>query len=166
MKKLLAIIVLLLVQFTFAQQRTNENDVPLTYKNPLSKGEVFLSLNPEWFIKDTNDKVIAFTSTDRKVKIMVAASAELSYKKIVENLKKKNDALWEILPAKKILKVKEVQKDKTEQEVIALAYAVPVAPNDDKIVSMMVLLQTNDLPQWERYFDTVAGTLGVIAIKQ
>ena len=165
MKKLLAIIFLLSVQITFAQ-RTNENDVPLTYKNPLSKGEVFLSLNPEWFIKDSNDKVIAFTSTDKKVKIMVAASAELSYKKIVENLKKKTDALWEILPAKKILKVKEVQKDKTEQEVIALAYAVPVEPNDDKIVSMMVLLQTNDLPQWEAYFDHVAGTLGVLAMKQ
>ncbi|PZR22498.1 MAG: hypothetical protein DI539_05370 [Flavobacterium psychrophilum] len=164
MKKLLAIIVLLSVQFTFAQ-RSNEDDVPLTYKNPLSKGEVFLSLNPEWFIKDNNDKVIAFTSTDKKVKVMIAASSELSYKKIVDNLKKKNDALWEILPAKKILKVKEIQKDKSEQEVTALAYAVPVAPNDDKIVSMMVLLQTNDLPQWERYFDTVAGTLGVIAIK-
>lgn len=165
MKTLLSLLLLVAAQFTFAQ-RSNEDDVPLTYKNPSYNGEVFFNLNPEWFIKDSNDKIIAFTSTDKKVKIMIAASAELSYKKIVENLKKKTDALWEILPAKKILKVKELQKNTSEEEVIALAYAVPVAAGDDKIVSMMVLLNKKDLAQWESYFDTVAGSLGVIVLKK
>lgn len=165
MKILLSLLLLVASQFTFAQ-RSNEDDVPLTYKNPSYNGEVFFNLNPEWFIKDSNDKIIAFTSTDKKVKIMIAASAELSYKKILENLRKKTDALWEILPAKKILKVKELQKNTSEEEVIALAYAVPVAVGDDKIVSMMVLLNKKDLAQWESYFDTVAGSLGVIVLKK
>jgi hypothetical protein len=165
MKKLLSLILLLSIQFTFAQQRTNEDDVPLTYKNPSYKGEIFFSLNMNWFLKDPTDKVVAFTSTDKNVEVMIVATAEMSYKRIAENLKKKSDAVWEVLPAKKILKVKEEPKAYKEQGMIALAYAVPIAPGEDKIVSMMVLLHKKDLPLWESYFDHVAGTLGVMVLK-